>query len=180
MINLIPNQEKKKKVQDFYFRFLAVFIAVLGFCIVVGAVSFLPTYFLSSAGRTLAREKLEAQQNEPPTRADQNLSAVAAELDRKLDQVESAKRSEYLISRKIINEIVVRKMADIKITKFTYENDGTEGRKVAIQGQAPSRERLLLFRRALENGVVFKKVELPISNFVKGSNIEFNLSLIPY
>ena len=60
-----------------------------------------------------------------------------------------------------------------------YENDATKGKKVTVLGIAPSRELLLLFRRALEDDVAFKKVDLPISNFVKGSNIEFSLSLIP-
>jgi hypothetical protein len=179
MINLIPNQEKKKKVKDFYFRLLAVFIAMLGFCAVVGAASLMPSYFLSATEGTLVQEKLAAQQNEPPTEADQSLSSITADLDRKLSQVESAEKSRYLVSRRIINEIAVRKMPDIKIVKFTYENGAAGGRKVTILGRAPSRERLLLFRQALEDDTAFQKVELPISNFVKGSNIEFSLSLIP-
>ena len=40
-------------------------------------------------------------------------------------------------------------------------------------------ERLLLFRKALEDNTAFKKVDLPISNFVKGSNIQFDINLIP-
>lgn len=179
MINLIPNQEKKRKVKDFYFRLAAVFIAALGFCAAVGAVSLLPTYFLSSAERALVLEKLSAQQNEPLTEADQNLSAVAEGLNNKLTLVESAEKSRYLVSHKVVNEIIVHKMSDIKIMRLTYQNDPTAGRKVTVYGRAPSRERLYLFRRALEDDVAFKKVELPISNFVKGSNIEFSLSLIP-
>lgn len=179
MINLIPNQEKKKKVKDFYFRFAAVFVTALGFCAAVGAAALLPTYFLANAELTLAEEKLLAQQNEPPTQTDQNLAARVQDLDRKLGLVESAEKNAYLISQKVISEIVARKMPDIKITKFIYENDGALGRKITILGQAPSRERLYLFRLALEGDIFFKEVELPISNFVKGSDIEFSLSLIP-
>jgi len=179
MINLIPNQEKKKKVKDFYFRLGAVFIATLGFCVAVGAASLMPTYFLISSERILAQEKLLAQQNEPPTQTDQNLAARVEDMDRKLGLVESAEKGMYLISKNVVRAITVRKMPDIKITKFIYENEGIEGRKITILGQAPSRERLYLFRRALEGDVSFKKVELPISNFVKGSDIEFSLSLIP-
>jgi len=50
---------------------------------------------------------------------------------------------------------------------------------VSIEGIAPSREILLAFRRLLENDPLFKSVDLPISNFIKGSNIRFNLNLIP-
>jgi hypothetical protein len=179
MINLIPNQEKKKKVKDFYFRFAAVFVAVLGFCAAVGAAALLPTYFLVSLELTVAEEKLSAQQNEPPTQTDQNLAARVHDLDRRLGLVENAEKNAYLVSQKVISEIVSRKMPDILITKFIYENNGALGRKITIFGEAPSRERLQLFRLALEGDVSFKEVELPISNFVKGSDIQFSLSLIP-
>jgi hypothetical protein len=71
-------------------------------------------------------------------------------------------------------------MPDIKITQILYDNTVAKGdKKVNIQGTAPSRERLLIFRQALEGNPAFKKVDLPISNFVKGSNIQFSLSLTP-
>ncbi|MDP9249157.1 MAG: hypothetical protein M3M85_01440 [bacterium] len=179
MINLIPNQEKKKKVKDFYFRLGAVFIAALGFCVAVGAVSLMPTYFLVSSELNIAEQKLFVQQNQPPTQTDQNLAASVEDLDRKLALVESAEKNPYLISKSVIQAITIRKMPDIEITKFIYEKEGIGGRKIIILGEAPSRERLYQFRRALEGDVSFKKVELPISNFVKGSDIQFSLSLIP-
>jgi len=70
-------------------------------------------------------------------------------------------------------------MFNIKITDISYENDSLNGKKISIQGTAPSREVLLSFRQAFENDNTFKQVDLPISNFVKGSNIQFYLSLIP-
>ena len=72
----------------------------------------------------------------------------------------------------------VKKGLGIKINRIFFENDSLEGRKVNINGVAQDREKLLLFRKALEDDILFKYVDLPISNFVKGSNIEFNLNLI--
>ena len=70
-------------------------------------------------------------------------------------------------------------MSDIQITRIAFENSPVSGKQVDLSGLAPSRERLLLFRQALENDTAFQKVDLPISNFVKGSNIQFSLSLTP-
>lgn len=179
MINLIPNQEKKKKVKDFYFRLVVIFLAALGFCVVLGIASILPSYFLSVTEKNLTSAKLSAQKNEPETLADQNLSQAVEDLNMKLRLVEEAEKNKYPVSQKVINEIALRKMPDIKISRIVYENDAEGNRKVNVSGVAPSRERLLLFRQILEDNVAFQKVELPISNFVKGSNIEFNLSLIP-
>ena len=68
--------------------------------------------------------------------------------------------------------------SDISYQK-DFKNDPNNKGKIGVQGTAPSRETLLLFRKALEDDVNFKNVNLPISNFVKGSDIKFYLSLIP-
>jgi hypothetical protein len=52
-----------------------------------------------------------------------------------------------------------------------------EGEKISISGRASSREVLLSFRRTLEDNPAFSKVDLPISNFIKGSNIRFYITL---
>ncbi len=70
-------------------------------------------------------------------------------------------------------------MSDIKITKISYQADKAKGGTVSIAGTAPSRDRLLLFKKALDDDNNFTKVDLPISNFVKGSDIQFNLTLVP-
>lgn len=178
MINLIPNHEKKKKVKDFYFRLIIVFVAMLGLCATIGIVALLPTYFLTSAEKNLAEQKLVIQKTQPIATEDQTIVEVVADLDQKLSLIDKFEQSKYLVSQKIIQQIAIRKMSDIKIHKIMYENS-VEGKKVILEGRAPSRERLLSFRRALEDDVAWKEVDLPISNFVKGSNIEFSLSLIP-
>lgn len=180
MINLIPNSEKKKKMRDFYYRLFVVFIAALGFCALVGVVSVLPTFFLSSIEKNLALAELAAQKNQPADEMDQDITATVADLNKKLSTAERTSKGTYALSQKVINQIAVRKMSDIKITQIAYENTEQSGKKVSISGRAPSRERLLLFRRALEDSSAFKQVDLPISNFVKGSNIGFSLSLIPF
>lgn len=186
MINLIPNQEKKKKVKDFYFRLAVVFISMLGFCVIVGIVAILPSYFLSTIEKNLASAELLTQKNQPQTELDQDLAVEVNELSRKLTTIDDAQKNRYLVSEKIVRAVTLEKMSDIKLTKIIFEDtefgdpagDGA-GKKVTVLGMAPSRERLHLFRQALEDSAAFGQVDLPISNFVKGSNIEFSLSLIP-
>ncbi|KKT01099.1 MAG: hypothetical protein UV76_C0002G0012 [Candidatus Nomurabacteria bacterium GW2011_GWA2_43_15] len=119
------------------------------------------------------------QKKEPMPLVDQDSLTSVEDLNSKLSTIENAEKNKYLVSQKVINEIIFQKMPDIKISQIFYENNVLNGKKINIRGLAPSRERLLLFRRALEDDITFKKVDLPISNFVKGSNIEFYLSIIP-
>ncbi len=179
MINLIPNQEKKKMMKDFYYRLAVLFLLMLCVSLLIAGFALVPSYFLSVSKVNIARENLETQKSEPAPVFNQDASAMVKDLNSKLNLVENAERVKYTISEKVINAVLLKKIPSIKITRISYENDSFKGKKIGISGTAPSREVLLSFRQALENDASFKNVDLPISNFVKGSNIEFYLNLIP-
>jgi len=179
MINLIPKEEKKKMVTDFYFRLVVLFVVMLDFCILVALVSMLPSYFVTSIKYSLISTKLENQKLEPLPILGQESLASVKDMDTKLTLVEKFEKNKFLLSLKVINAILLKKRPDIKITQILYENNETNGRKISLIGMAPSREVLLFFRQALEDSPNFKNVVLPISNFVKGSDIDFYLSLNP-
>lgn len=179
MINLIPNQEKKEMIKSFYYRLVILFFVVFGFSVFVLLISILPSYFLSSAKSEFINFKLKSQKNEPVPSPDQQTLLVIKDLNTKLDLIENAENNKFDISQKVIKAIILQKISSVKITDISYENDPKKGKKISIQGTAPSREVLLSFRLALEGDSSFKQVDLPISNFIKGSNIQFYLSLIP-
>lgn len=179
MINLIPKEEKGKMARVFYYKLVVLLLLALGTSFLIILAAILPSYFLSSVKNNIVNAKLETQKSEPVPLPDQQTLLVIKDLNNKLSLIEHAENSKFTISEKVINAIISKKMADIKITDISYENDPLKGKKVGIQGIAPSREVLLSFRLALENDKLFKQVDLPISNFVKGSDIQFYLSLIP-
>ncbi len=179
MINLIPNEEKKKMSKDFYFRLVTVLFVMLSISLLIASIVILPTYFLFSTEEDSIDTELELQNSESIPLLDQNTLVVIKDLGNKLNLIEDTQKNKFVFSQKVINEIILKKIPSIKITKISYQNNPQTGRKINISGKAPSREVLLSFRRALEDNVAFSKVDLPISNFVRGSNIEFYLSLIP-
>jgi len=179
MINLIPKEEKKKMVMNFYYRLAILFLFMLDLCILITLFSLLPSYFISSMKHSTVIAKLENQKLEPLPPLGEDSLILVKDIDNKIILVEKFEKNKFLLSVKVINAILLKKRYDIKITKILYENKGINARKISITGLAPSREVLLLFREALEDSLVFKNVNLPISNFVKGSDINFNLSLMP-
>lgn len=179
MINLIPNEEKKKMVRGFYYRLIVVFLMAMTFGLFASIIAMTPSFFLSSVKKNLAADKLAMQKAEPVPLPDQVTLAAIDELNQKIDTIERARKNKFSVSERVVREIVLKKMPDIKIFQITYANDPTDGKEITIRGTAPNRERLLAFRRVLEDDPLFKKVDLPISNFVKGSNIQFSLSLTP-
>lgn len=166
-------------VRDFYLRFVAVLFSAFGFSFLLVLFAMSPSYFLANFQEKLINDSLAKQQNEPVPAASQQALEITRVLDQKLAILDKAKQEKFIVSEKIFNVLVLYKMPDIKITQIFYENTAAGEKKVLIRGSAPSRERLLLFRLALEDSLSFQKVDLPISNFVKGANIEFSINLIP-
>ncbi len=183
MINLIPKAEKKKNIASFYYKLLILFLLVMGFSALVASMAILPAYFVSSVKNKIVDTKLEIQKKEPVPLLDRQTLTVIKDINGKLNLIETASRNKFVVSQKVIDAILFQKTSKIKISDIFYENNSSDKlsskKKISIQGIAPSREVLLSFRRALENSPAFKQVDLPISNFVKGSNIQFYLSLIP-
>jgi hypothetical protein len=177
MINLIPIEGQKRMIKGFYLRFIIVFAFLFSFCMFVALVSLIPSYFLANNKEKDAQIKLEIQKNEPMPKLDQETLALIKDIDSKLTIVENSNKNKFLVSEKVINQIMSSKMPDIKINRISFERDVVSDKKVSIYGTAPSRERLLLFRKALEENSAFLNVDLPVSNFIKGENIEFYLSL---
>lgn len=177
MINLIPTEEQKKITKIFYLKLIVVFFLLLAFSMFVASVSLIPSYFLALNKERIAESKLEIQKSETIPQLDTDTVALIKEIDGKMKTIENSIKNKFLVSEEIINQIIASKMADIKITRISFDGNVATDKKVSIYGTAPSRERLLLFRRSLEENPKFTKVDLPVSNFIKGENIEFYLSL---
>jgi len=179
VINLIPKEERKKMTIDFYYRFLSLLFLLLSFVVLILSVAILPAYFLSSVKESISNAKLENQKNEGvPLLGQQSLSDVK-NINNKLSLVENAEKNKFPISEKVINEILSKKTTDIKITQILYVDGATIGGKISVLGVASSREALLSFERALGDDPKFTNVNLPISSFIKESNIDFDLNLNP-
>jgi hypothetical protein len=178
MINLIPIEEKKEIRKDFYYRFLTTLFIMFSFLIFILLVLISPTYLTSYEKKISNNEKLKNQKNEVIPEIDQKAVESIKTLDARLALLLEARKNKYVFSQKVISEIIFQKVPGIKIDSFFYQNDPVDNKKVTITGIAQNREQLLLFRQALENDSSFKNVDLPISNFVKGRDIKFNLNLI--
>lgn len=179
MINLIPNEEKKIMTRDFYFRLLVVFFMIIGSCVLITSVSIIPSYLNSLYKKNLANQKLAAQNATPKPEVDQKTTAELADFDKKLSLVENAEKNKYDPSSKVINEVLSRVTANIKINEINYQNDSVLGKSINVIGIASNRQDLLVFRQSLGADSAFKNVNLPISSYVKDSDISFYVSIVP-
>ncbi len=100
-------------------------------------------------------------------------------MDAKLSIIENAEKNKFVVSERVIEELLLKKTPEVRITQISFEENEKGEKNISVRGSASSRERLLVFKRALEEDDLFKNVDLPISNLVKGSNLQFYLTLSP-
>jgi hypothetical protein len=179
MINLIPNQEKKRMIKDFYFRLAVVILLAFSLVMAISSIVLLPAYFISSSKKAFYGEILNAEKIKETDKINKEISDLVSRFDAKLSLLESMPEDRFIVSDRIVKEILSKKISNIKITRIFYEDLGVNKKTINIGGTASSRERLVLFRNALQSDPLFKNVELPISSFIKGSNIKFSLTLTP-
>ncbi len=166
--------------KNFYHRLIIVILLALGFVVLIASVALLPSFIISSSKESLTNEVSDINKTEELDEINQQKISAVSTLDSQLSLLEKTIPNTFSVSEKVINEILLKKSSSIKITQIFFEDNDVSGKTINIRGIAPNREILSLFHRALKDNPLFKKVDLPISNFVKGSNIQFYLSLIPY
>lgn len=179
MINLIPNSEKKKMVKDFFLRFSVMFFTVLALALIIGSSALLPSYLVSSVKQDFVKKRLDLQSYMPLPPGSQDVLDIARELNTKFKIIDDANKDKFLVSERVVQKIISKKIAGIKITQITYQKDAFGEGGISIRGSAASRDTLLSFSQGLDKDPDFKKVDLPISNFIKGSDIQFYINLIP-
>lgn len=164
--------------RDFYFRLAAASLAMTGMAVFIAAAAILPAYFQSAVKKSSAEDRLAAIEGQNVPTEDQQALAVINDLDAKLSIVENAEKNTFDMPQAVVRELVVIKPSDIKITQLSYALDPQKGKTVSIRGTAPSRERLLAFQKILQSDAKFKSVDVPISNFIQDSNLQFFITLV--
>jgi hypothetical protein len=85
----------------------------------------------------------------------------------------------YKVSDKVISNILNSRTAGITFSQVLFNKklaDGTAS--LEVYGSATNRDSLRTFKTALDNNPEFSSVDLPISNFLGKTNLNFTISLI--
>ncbi len=176
MLNLLPLSEKKKIQKEYKVRLCIVvsflFAALVAIAVVLLAPSFILSSFkYSSATKQLAMEKKKISDSIEGIDPIKVAKDVNAEL-----KVLEKKGSLMPFSYDVFTVIVGYKPDGIKIKSMFYDRRQKDG-NISIAGVSKDRKTLLSFLKSLEGEEIFTKVELPISSFVEGEDIEFSIRI---
>ena len=172
---LIPQNLKKSLRHEYRLRAIVVSLFMLSLAFVIGIISMFPTFVILRSEKNVADKALSSQQN---IIGNHDNNTVGDELKKQTNTL--ALFNEQVGGKtensRIIEDIVeVRK--NVSITSLAISRPASTTMVVMIQGIAPTRDSLIVFKNSLVALNKGNSVDMPISGFTKSKDIPFSLTL---
>ncbi len=175
MANLLPQKERGRFELEYRLRLLIVSLLFLMVTFTVGVIFLLPSYFISkSKEESIMRQSDLLKKTITLREGDISVKSLLS-TKQKINQLILIQKHTPQIE--IMRAIIRNINSGVTVNAFYYirEKD-TEG-EIKITGKANSRTKLLSFSNRLKKEGIFKRVDLPVSNLAKDSNIAFSITL---
>jgi Tfp pilus assembly protein PilN len=174
MLNLMPQQEKKRLVLDYRLRLAcvtAIFVSVLA---VIASIGLFPSYINERSKRTALEKEQQRAAAQDTDAAIQKLEAVSASNKLLADYIESriALIQSVPLASSIAERIFAAAGASVTITAIDIIAS-----TITVRGSADTRSELIAFHQRLKQDPDFKGAVLPIADIAKSVNPEFNIQI---
>lgn len=174
MFNLLPKTEKEAIRREYRFR-LAIVILGLSFgSLIIASVLLLPSFLLSSEKEKAAGQRYETLSASVKHNSSDNLDAVLRDAKQHLALL--GHESPKILLHTLILRIASLKSDRVSLSNFSFVGMDDGKKTVTVSGVARDRASLLAFVRAIERAGLFEKVDVPISNFAKDTDINFSIT----
>jgi type IV pilus assembly protein PilM len=176
VINVLPKQDKRNIKKIYWARFISTLLNILSLMIILTIVLLFPSYFYSKTKESTADQKLALFNQENPSNEIQSLDQMIKDINKNMLFLKEA-TPKYQFSENILKEILTLKTEGITYTQISYNKKNADLTTLEIKGKAKDRTALKNFKTTLDNNPDYKKVELPISNFIEKENLDFIISI---
>lgn len=178
MANLLPLSEKIRIQKIYKSHVLTVTLIFLGAIIGVGIITLAPALFWSFVKESTAKERLAVISQIVSAEERKNIRKSVAGINQKIALLEDGEGENTFVSL-AVERVIARKNSEVALVGFFYENTpaSTRGKVMTISGVSKDRQTLLAFVNELEKEEIFINVHLPVSNFVRSSDIPFSVSV---
>lgn len=173
MINLIPPEGYHMIKKEYLLRVGAVYcFLITGVCVLL-TVAMVPMYVLLDA--QIKEVESEVREGNSTNSAVKNTENEVSIIKNVLAQLKVEEKS-FRIST-AIDEI--QKSSSSEISFKTFYIDGAKGeiKTIQVQGTATTREKLIQFKKKLEESELFESVEIPIADLARDANLPFAITI---
>ncbi|MFZ2048868.1 MAG: PilN domain-containing protein [Minisyncoccia bacterium] len=176
MFKLLTDNARIKAKKEYSLRKLIVGLG--GVCIIflIGDIALLPSHIISQSRMSEAQTRISALKNQSSTQDAHTLVEWLDEFNKQISSLTpiEGNNSPY----KLFVEIINTKPSGISINGLVMRKD-SKSTTLSISGVAKGRKDLYDFENTLNNSGNFSEVVIPVSNFAKNSDIDFQFNLSP-
>ena len=176
MIDLLPEDQKKNVLREYRYRKYAVIFFCLFVVALITLLLFIPSYILAVYKNNDANARFNVKPVETAVGTETSLKHEIDNANLDLTILGETGTTTPVLSE-MISMISKDKTADNVVTSISYSVLDNGKIKVDVSGVAKSRDSLSAFANllSLEKGIA--KVDIPISNFAKDTDISFSFSI---
>lgn len=176
MINLLPPGQKQKAEKEYNFRLGSAYILLMSIVVVIGAVLLLPSYFFVDIKEGYAQNELDALQSSSENTKREEIRAELLLTKEYLRELTKDATREPLYA--VIDRVSTASGGIIDISTVSYSRaEGESNSTLSVGGTAPTRNKLLRFKNALEEDELFEEIVLPVSSLAQETDIKFNIQI---
>ncbi len=173
MFNLLPKTEKETIRREYHIRLAVVSLWLLFAVGIISSALLLPSFLLSLEKERTAQQHFDALAKSVERKSAADSDAVLKGAKSRLALM--SREAPKVFLHELLMLIVSIKTDRISLTNFSFTEPVEGKREIAIAGVGKDRSALLSFVKALERTGLFEKVEVPISNFAKDTDIDFEV-----
>ena len=176
MLNLLPEEQKKKIIGEYTKRIWTVVFQGVIAVTIVSVIFLLPVYLMSHGIYSEASK----------TKADLDARIAESRKNSSEETIKDVYGTIALLDKfelgvepgKLIESVVLNKPAGISLNHISYTPSVGNPPVIDIYGQASTRASLVAFSDRLKTNNNFSSVYIPISNFTKDKDITFTIKMI--
>ena len=178
MLNILPKIEKKKIMLEYRLRLATVAVLAVTALILSNLVLLAPVYLIAVEKNSDAKNDLNIlQESKSKVINEKDVNTEVLAVNKNIALFLKTGAAEAASPVTFISKILEIKGDLVRISGFTYDASGAEERMV-VTGTARTRESLAKFIEALKKEPKFTSIDLPISSYVKSSNIDFSAVIV--
>lgn len=173
MFNLLPKTEKEAIRREYRVRLVIVILWMLFATVIIAATLLIPSYFLSSQKEKAAAERFETLSANVRKENAAAIDSILSDAQSRLSLLSHT--SPKVFFHDALAQSVAVKGSKISVEEISFTEGEGEAWKFVMRGRAGDRSALLSYAKALERTGIFKKVDVPISDFAKDTDIAFSV-----
>jgi hypothetical protein len=178
MINLLPQFEKKKLLNEYRLRAGIIVLCAVFMLELLMAVLLSPSYYLiETAEKTLRADLIIKKQVASSTVGEDQQKKIAL-IQSKVALLNPPLHPNDMLPSQVLREILAQKPSGISVSSFAYVKTGTAPAAAQLSGVAGTREDLLAFQRMLKENPRFSDIKYAQSFITRKTDINFQLTVM--